>query len=157
VDVNSASIDETLDWLKSVINNSNEPVHGFFGEYVLSDFAFEQCTITYKETIRAGNGERYTTKTGQADSCWQKTTVPLGAIDPLTINTMRITTYNYSQLNFKTSGSKKAIKQESNLPEQDGLVLDGNTINIANSELADRIQRALKHAVKLCGGKIDPF
>ena len=56
-----------------------------------------------------------------------------------------------------TTGSKKTVQVEGNLSSYDEPRMNGWNISVGDKESATRISNALSHAIKLCGGKPDPF
>ena len=85
--------------------------------------------------------------------------MPLAAVDPLTIEVSQVTIkYTYWVVTFRTSMSKPVISVESDMPNSFLKNRRSETsLLFTNKDIALRISRALKHAVKLSGGKVDPF
>jgi hypothetical protein len=61
-------------------------------------------------------------------------------------------------IEMNTAGSKKSVKIEHiNFPDEKDEETSWSVIWVTDKESATRISNALSHAIKLCGGKPDPF
>lgn len=142
-DGSTASLRETLDWLKEEVANHGSLSHtenGTTNTYVVTPVSFKGCSIEYKE---AWGG----------DPTQENTVVPLGDLDPLTVSPSEDSTYSGAwSISFETSKGKKSIKALSSKE-----LMDNNSFIVDDEKIAKRIVKALQHAITLCGGKIDPF
>jgi hypothetical protein len=86
-------------------------------------------------------------------------TLSLADINPESLEiSMEDSSNNWYEMSFKTTGSKKKIKVEDNNSGQN-FEPEGYSfyISVSDKETITRISNAFSHAVKLCGGKPDPF
>jgi hypothetical protein len=166
-----ATLEETLEWLKAKMLR-----HGVvFERATLKDDPSGADQVDFTQTISA---VKFTTCSFQWESTWEwiankqgakvdkgssisKRTyrMMLGDIDPLSLKHISLTQsgkiYGVTIDNQKTiKYETKRIKPHEAIEEE---ARDYFEIEVDNDEVAARIKRALQHAIKLCGGKVEPF
>lgn len=176
----AVSLQETLEWLKGKIaaNGSysyrgqqgvirdaqgrlyNTEIKNLFKstEFV----SFSGCTVVFKTRLCNKDAQP---SNGSGTSCALKIgllyTVPLNSLDPSSIGiekqTFDIDTW---WITLHTTNDKPEIKMQlvdENPGPQKIYGENKFIITLNNEEVAKRMVRALQHAVKMCGGKAEPF
>ena len=149
----TATLEETLSFIKNsmeVWGNGNDAK----AQFLPIKGCKVQIVLTYTKT------KKYV---------WTQT-FSLSDLDPLTIEPLYSRKINEQDLymktpiGFHTTNNKPLInlkiKDEEGLMIKDEMQVGGGIDIYANDEKqtqSKRIVRALRHAVKLCGGKVDPF
>lgn len=155
----AATLPETIAWLKSVINNQNPLEHfarntGNDETYKLEFVDFANGELRYRETFTAQAGRPY----GDGKkSYYILTSIPLQGVDRLTVKAVQNTTSGYWMVEFRANGEKQVISQTSDVTRENGQKLNHNRMHFGNQAIAQRVAQALQHAIKLSGGKVDPF
>lgn len=143
------SFDETIQSLKGKLANTifmtgiNFPgTDESLASAEAGDFTNAGCTLTISWTVQSKD-----------QAVLRKLLVlPLCDIDPLSLpDPERL---DEERVRFQTTNLKASIKYSTGLKALSSPVL---TLRFNNLEMAKRTTRALKHAVTLCGGKVDPF
>lgn len=156
----SASLEETMSWMKSKLSGmvtlmaftESPPDAGpqwqqnGWIEVTYSKVEFTGCELTFTETRRwqvNGGAANGTLRTGQPD----KQTINFSKEDPLGI---RPKSYKHQTSEGWSLEMTKPV-WTIEFPKQ------YRRIFFDDQELAKRFSRAASHAVKLCGGKVEPF
>jgi hypothetical protein len=87
----------------------------------------------------------------------QIATFSLSDINPQSIKITEFQSIETYHVTMTTTGSKKSILVEDNGSGFGSDPQPAWSINVADKESATSISNALSHAIKLCGGKPDPF
>ena len=143
----SATLAETIAWLRSTINNQvlvDASAPGRLDVICRNSLSFRDGILRLKNTCSGPTKTSYTS--------WS---VPLAAVDPLTI---KVTHELFWAVRFSTRMSKPVISWDGDGTDDPTLFKPSEGFFLFNDkEIALRVSRALKHAVKLSGGKVDPF
>jgi V8-like Glu-specific endopeptidase len=142
------SLEETMSWMKSVINNGHIANQSFSISYGASTgyhsfstkMDYSRCVVSVNETM-TGSPPMDTT-----------TTYDLKDIDPSSIRNTE-----GHQLELKTTSNAKTILFEGKQPFEFSSFSAKSRFQIKESEDRDRFSKALVHAILLCGGKPSAF
>jgi hypothetical protein len=176
----SATLQETLDWLRTSLAADQTYVEAENGGQTMTfePLQFSSCTLVWRTRQIANGVESTKGESRSAQKIFIQVTVPLADIDPASIQMgdpwyCRLPDAKKDTCSrvvyFATSLQKRTIKREgeswigtnpNNLKKEEnsGPYQEKDlTLNVRDITLTPRIMRALRHAVMLCGGKVDPF
>ena len=145
---NGPSLEETMTWMKNVINNGHIANQSFTISYGLeagyhsfsTKMDYSKCVVSVNETM-TGSSPMDTTAT-----------YDLKDIDPSSIRNTE-----GEQLELKTTNNAKTILFESKKPFELSSFSSKSRFQIKESDDRDRFSKALVHAILLCGGKPSAF
>jgi len=164
---NSATVQETLEWLKSKIEQSQT-----FALLVAGNGGFQTVhdTIEYTFISRSNKCEFILQERNFNDEKGKFSYIfSLSEIDPLNISLEELESavngHTYWEVSLKTANDKPAIQVSKSLDFTPLKSFENNTYEkiavsfsyYEDEATAQRVFRALKHAVKLCGGKVELF
>jgi S1-C subfamily serine protease len=149
---NEPSLEETMTWMKNVINNGDIANQSFTISYGVSagyhsfrtKMDYSKCVVSVNETM---------TSTGPLSPPMDTTaTYNLKDIDPSSIRDTE-----GAQLELKTTNNAKTILFEGTKPFSFSSFSSKSRFQIKESDDRDRFSKALVHAILLCGGKPSAF
>ena len=149
---NEPSLEETMTWMKNVINNGDIANQSFTISYGVSagyhsfrtKMDYSKCVVSVNETM---------TSTGPLSPPMDTTaTYNLKDIDPSSIRNTE-----GAQLELKTTNNAKTILFEGTKPFSFSSFSSKSRFQIKESDDRDRFSKALVHAILLCGGKPSAF
>lgn len=142
---NNATIQETFEWLKGKLDMIDSDY-----SRTLS-FDKSNCTLIVESV-----------KTDQVAPYIAKETIPISKVDPSSITISEA--YYAIFISFKIIGDKELIHRVVTETKWDKIndVWDNSTsfhlpLSVKQNNIPERIKTALKHLIKLCGGKQEKF
>lgn len=174
----SASLEETFSWLKSKLNSLRFGSFNKAKNWESGKKYFETTTGNYETDINTNECSLDIHKTQKyRDSNLFRNLnlkLELSEIDPLSVTVKKLPAGKWSSgedyeqqvtVYLESSAGNKAIIFKYGFSQPNSYTYHENLINewsnvffiTETEESANRIAKALKHAIKLCGGKVDPF
>lgn len=158
-----ASLEETTNWLTEKLKKHTGTWYQYEeqgkvlgeAEVTYPTITFNQCQLSFSRREKVSGRVHIGIDTSDAE-----VELNLADFDPVNIKTG--SEYRGSYLELKTYGEKKTIKKTEEVLRQ----LTGNALSEAdsiiiylraNDEITKRIIKGFQHAIKLCGGKVEPF
>ncbi len=166
----SATLQETLEWLKARLPEGGYSRSERDRELQVSSIetvSYKQCLLSWTVSWDQYRGDKDAAGNYPNLSQQQEVTykVPLGAIEPLSFKITRDESSKpqVHELTFETTNRKdliqvRRLRKISGEKDSETVVTDFRVhITAKDGDWALRLQRALKRAVKLCNGKVEPF
>ena len=134
------ALSETIDGLKRALNEQ-EPLLRPDGLMRLTFLSFENGVLTYKETFSRPDNN--------AHICHISKVVPLGKLDPETVNVTQNDRFNYWTFHYATQNSAKDIRHLSDDPRLNGYKLNSDVIDVHEKAAAMLLADLLKQAIRV--------
>jgi hypothetical protein len=145
----SASLEETVQFLKGMMRDECSCDYKSRFIYHVSVEKFDGCSLGFKQF------DTLDTKMN-----WIEYQMKLSDLEPLSVEVEEKKLFDDTPsawiVNLKTTSRLKRIKTNVNYSDKD-YYEDTAGIWVCKKESARRIAKAFEHAIKLCGGKADPF
>lgn len=157
----TATLDETVSWLKTFLGNEahsldNLERNAFFERKITDIKSVDMCSLSFTTYDRfyfpastvKDSGERHYVKR-----------LPLASLDPagLDLGTDNSLILHTSKSEPKILVHAYNVVNGLDTTEQYDRGVSEVLLPFQTKEAAIRVKNALKHAIKLCGGKVDPF
>lgn len=166
-DESTATLQETLEWMKSKLDGNavvvvfEEPdsydkqaFKKWYYYYTYGLVKIDGCTLSYKvktEWTWLDNNPRMADKQAKSEPFTLARTINFAKLDPLDVRVLPWTENIYGEKEFRFKENAWGIDLK---PRDDDYY---PRINFGTKEMAERFAKAAAHAVRLCGGKVEPF